>query len=85
MLAWSWNLLAESMLKQSVYSLYSIPQFQAITLMRRPNGLRISRAPARITSIDREGGFQNSNDLDRPGRGVGWMRLLGRCLIYAFV
>ena len=42
------------------------------------NGLRFSRAPARATSIDRERDRQETSDLDRTGRGVGWMRLLGR-------
>jgi len=42
-----------------------------------PNGLRISRAPARVTLIDWESNLQKTPDLDRPSRGVGWMRLLG--------
>ena len=49
-------------------------------LMQRwkpPNGLPISRAPARATVIDRETNFQKTPDLDRPSRGVGCMGGLG--------
>jgi hypothetical protein len=48
----------------------------------RPNGLPISRAPARITSLDRENGFQKTPDLERPSRGVGCMGVLARRLGY---
>ena len=34
--------------------------------MRPPNGLRFSRAPARTRPIDRENGFQKTNDLEAP-------------------
>ena len=47
-------------------------------MMGPPTALRISRTPASATSIDRESVFQKTSDLDRPSRGVGWMRLLGR-------
>jgi len=39
----------------------------------RPNGLPISRAPARATLIDQESIPQKTLDLDRTGRGVGCM------------
>src|SRR5262245_3271252 len=44
-----------------------------------PNGLRMSRRPVRTTSIYRESICQNTNDLERTGRAVGSMRLLGGC------
>jgi len=40
--------------------------------------LPISRAPARITLIDRENILQKTDDLERTGRGVGCMGGLGR-------
>jgi len=49
-----------------------------MALMARPNVLRFSRAPARAILIDRESILQKPHDLDRTGRGVGWMRVLGR-------
>ncbi len=44
----------------------------------RSNVLRFSGAPASARLIDPYWLSSKNNDLDRHGRGVGWMRMLGR-------
>ena len=43
----------------------------------RPNGLRVSRAPASTASIGRESDPQKTNDLERPSRGGRLHALVG--------
>ncbi len=44
----------------------------------RPTACALAAAPARNASISWESGFQNSNDLERPGRGGRLHARVGR-------
>src|SRR5262245_46678859 len=63
-------------IRMSSYMLHIACYTRNLTQHVTRNGLPISRAPARATLIDWESSFQNSNDLERTGRGVGCMGVL---------
>src|SRR5262245_10316161 len=71
-----YRVMGESLSSRKIRSFWLC--FADPSLHQPPNGLRISHAPARATLISRESYLQKPPDLDRTGRGVGWMRLLGR-------
>ena len=68
----------ESEGKGTVREGMTIVSLEAVILVTRPNGQGLAAAPARTTSIDRESVCQNSNDLERTGRGGQLQPVVGR-------